>query len=70
MIWFKACPRCGGEISVEKDAYGTYLSCLQCGYCLSKEEAAALVEGHLAPSTWRLGGPSPSPVRWERPEAV
>ena len=27
----KACPRCGGDISLECDIYGVYIECIQCG---------------------------------------
>lgn len=33
-IWkFKACPRCGGDIYIERDEHNTYyLACLLCAY--------------------------------------
>ncbi|MBI4282203.1 MAG: hypothetical protein HY672_01780 [Chloroflexi bacterium] len=31
MILFKCCRRCGGDLSLEKDEYGPYMSCIQCG---------------------------------------
>lgn len=31
VIWSKGCQRCGGDFSLERDRYGTYLICLQCG---------------------------------------
>ena len=30
-LWLKRCRRCGGDLFLEQDAYGTYVSCLQCG---------------------------------------
>ena len=27
----KACKRCGGDLSLEQDKYGTYVECIQCG---------------------------------------
>ena len=27
----KGCPRCGGTLNSQKDRYGEYLSCFQCG---------------------------------------
>jgi DNA-directed RNA polymerase subunit RPC12/RpoP len=27
---FKGCKRCGGDLFLERDSEGTYLSCLQC----------------------------------------
>ena len=35
MFWFKQCPRCGGDLISERDNYGSFISCLQCG--LSKD---------------------------------
>lgn len=31
MIWYKGCPRCQGDVWLETDLYGSYLSCVQCG---------------------------------------
>ena len=34
MLWvirLKECKRCGGDLSMERDRYGSYKSCLQCG---------------------------------------
>jgi uncharacterized protein YbaR (Trm112 family) len=31
MIYFKACPKCRGDIYLDRDAYGPYKKCLQCG---------------------------------------
>jgi hypothetical protein len=33
MIWFKSCPRCAtGDVLLDRDVYGSYLLCLQCGF--------------------------------------
>ena len=34
MIKLKACPKCHGDLYLEKDQYGRFLSCLQCGYLM------------------------------------
>ena len=31
MFYFKACSKCKGDLTLEKDAYGAFLKCLQCG---------------------------------------
>lgn len=31
MIFFKACPRCSGDMHVNRDIYGEYKECLNCG---------------------------------------
>jgi hypothetical protein len=34
MKWrLRSCSRCGGDIFIEKNLYGWYETCLQCGYC-------------------------------------
>ncbi len=32
MVNFKACPRCKGDMHSNRDMYGEYRECLQCGY--------------------------------------
>ncbi len=31
MVQFKACPKCRGDMHVNRDVYGSYKKCLQCG---------------------------------------
>lgn len=31
MIYFRACPKCRGDMKTEEDAFGRFLSCQQCG---------------------------------------
>ena len=31
MIYFAACPKCQGDVTLSRDSYGNFLSCLQCG---------------------------------------
>ena len=50
MFWFKACPRCNGDLYRESDAYGPYVTCLQCSHYLTVAE-----EAELALSTSGLG---------------
>ena len=40
MIWIKGCPRCHGELHDDRDGYGYYINCIQCGYYLSDDEIA------------------------------
>lgn len=32
MMFLKGCSKCLGDIHLNKDAYGQYIACLQCGY--------------------------------------
>ena len=29
---FKSCPRCKGNVIIDRDQYGWYEQCIQCGY--------------------------------------
>ena len=31
MFYFKACPKCHGDLYFNSDGYGTFVECLQCG---------------------------------------
>ena len=31
MFFLKACPKCQGDMYQERDLYGTFVECLQCG---------------------------------------
>lgn len=31
MIYFGACPKCQGDLTLNRDSYGSFFSCLQCG---------------------------------------
>ena len=42
MFWFKQCPRCGGDLIAERDNYGAFISCMQCG--LSKDVTGTNVD--------------------------
>lgn len=45
MFWLKGCPRCSGDLYSDRDQYGTFVSCLQCGLNreMSSQPGAALV---------------------------
>ena len=34
VVYYRACPRCHGDVQVNQDVYGEYKECLQCGYML------------------------------------
>lgn len=44
-MWkLKGCPRCGADVFLDKDEYGWYEQCLQCGYLCDLESIAGLRE--------------------------
>lgn len=41
MMYLKSCPRCkAGDLYIEKDWFGPYVLCLQCGYMKDIKEPA------------------------------
>jgi ribosomal protein L37AE/L43A len=38
MIHLKACPKCGGDVYLDRDLYGAFMACFQCGHTLSGAE--------------------------------
>ncbi len=32
MLYSKACPRCTGDVKLDRDNFGVYAKCLQCGF--------------------------------------
>ena len=44
MLQLKACPRCGGDLNTNRDLYGNYAECLQCGYMKDLPDPSKLLE--------------------------
>ena len=36
-FYFKACPKCGGDMYLDRDAYGYFRKCLQCSKIVELE---------------------------------
>lgn len=51
MIMFKGCHRCHGDLYKDRDIYGEFVLCLQCGYYLSDSEVAELASRFRSPET-------------------
>ena len=42
MTWLRACPRCHGDLHLESDHFGEFVSCLQRGAILNESQEGAL----------------------------
>ncbi len=42
MMWLGACPRCRGDLHLQSDCFGEFISCLQCGTILSQSQEDSL----------------------------
>ena len=49
MFYFKACPKCNGDLFRDTDVYGPYIGCAQCGHYLSAAEEARFTKSSLKP---------------------
>ena len=47
MIWLKCCQRCGGDLYLEKDDFGAFVACFQCG-AYEAQFDAEVEEGSVA----------------------
>jgi hypothetical protein len=67
MMIYKSCPKCRGDLTVERDLYGGQpdLICIQCGYTARPNERLALLT-KLAQHLSRTSQPAFAPVRAER----
>ena len=66
MFWLKACSRCGGDLFSERDTYGTYISCMQCGRYMTEAEETQLKH----PALMRTAQPVVLPLEEEEKEKV
>ena len=55
MLYLKACEKCQGDLTLEKDLYGAYFRCLQCGRnmeaiakTLTEEQLVGAIAAELA----------------------
>ena len=48
-----SCPRCRGFLYANRDRYGNYNECLQCGYTIdfAQQAASTTLPGRLPPAT-------------------
>lgn len=42
----KACIKCGGDLHLQRDHYGSYLDCVQCGSIFEAQPAETTPPGH------------------------
>ena len=70
MLYAKACPRCTGDVKLDRDNYGVYAKCLQCGFnrdFKTKRDVSEYSAG-IAPSA-EPGLVSSDPFEEQRPAA-
>lgn len=53
MIYFNACPKCHGDLTMNQDGYGAFVSCLQCGFMRDIDLKPATVKAPAVARVWR-----------------
>ena len=53
MLYLKGCPRCAGDIYADRDEYGAYRQCLQCGFVSYPPNPAPLTLRAANGEIWR-----------------
>jgi hypothetical protein len=43
MLWQKSCPRCRGDLALDRDLDGPFIGCIQCGAVLNERQEQALI---------------------------
>ena len=59
MVYLKSCPKCLGDLTVAQDGYGTFISCLQCGFMKDLEvkgSSRAASPSAAVTANWSRGG--------------
>jgi len=52
MLMVKGCPRCKGDMFVDRDQYGSYEQCIQCGHMRA---LVTVVTAEQHPTSWEKG---------------
>ncbi len=50
MVYLKSCPKCLGDLTMREDAYGSFISCIQCGFMRDIDSGAVLKASARAPT--------------------
>lgn len=44
MLYLKSCPKCHGDVYLDRDGYGAFLTCIQCGRTSDLPDQASSME--------------------------
>jgi hypothetical protein len=69
MMWLGACPRCRGDLHLELDHFGEFISCLQCGTILDEGQEGSLRALATARRFFGNLGSRPAILELSRPRA-
>ncbi len=69
MMWLGSCPRCRGDLHLELDHFGEFISCLQCGTILDEGQEGSLRALATARRFFANPGGRPAILDLSRPRA-
>ena len=53
MIYFNACPKCHGDLTMNQDGYGAFVSCIQCGFMRDIDVKPSATKTPAVSRAWR-----------------
>jgi len=56
MLRLKSCPKCHGDVRFDRDQFGWYEQCIQCGFVRDLEPVALSTPGGGEASPWHDAG--------------
>ncbi len=62
MLRLKSCPKCHGDVRVDRDQYGWYEQCIQCGFVRDLEPVALGGPPPVTDSPWQQGEQRLKPI--------
>ena len=62
MLRLKGCPKCHGDVRVDRDQYGWYEQCIQCGFVRDLEPMKLDGNEALTDSPWQRGKKQLKPI--------
>jgi DNA-directed RNA polymerase subunit M/transcription elongation factor TFIIS len=60
MLYLKGCPRCHGDLYLDRDSHGTFRQCLQCGWIQDVQEKVLVTAVRPAPAATRTATLAPT----------
>ena len=62
MLRLKSCPKCHGDVRFDRDQFGWYEQCIQCGFVRDLEPMALSAPAGGEASPWQEAGKHLSPI--------
>lgn len=62
MLRLKSCPKCGGDVRIDRDQYGWYEQCIQCAHIQDLEPFNIISKSGKRGQIWKDEGHTLKPI--------